>query len=114
MTHMFDFGLKTIHGQCQRMSADFVGFQNNSFLSKVAYNQVHKWPQISFWSLCCLHPFLAKKLSNVLRAQKTKKSYLKNGTFWKKKLLIAFVFFIHSGIEKYFQAKTEYNYLVKK
>ena len=51
-----------------------------------------------------MHPFLAKTLSYVVRAQKRNKSYLRNGAF-KKMFVTDFwvfrrLFYIKSGIEK--------------
>ena len=80
MSHMFSFGQNTkFMTKVSWFQLIVLGFQNNSFLLKVAYNQVYKWPLFCFWHFCCFHPFLAKILFYVLRAQKTKKSYLRNG-----------------------------------
>ena len=95
-----------------------LGFQNNSFLLKVAYNQVYKWPLICFWHICCFHPFLAKILFYVLRAQKTNKSYLRNGAFFRKKLLMTYGFsanvFYTKWHPKSFSSKNFFCYLVTK
>ena len=93
-----------------------LGFQNNSFLIKVAYNQVHKWPLLCFWHFCWFHPFLAKILFYLLRAQKTNKSYLRNGAFLEKnqRQLMGFpqTLKIKSGVENHFRAKNYFCYWV--
>ena len=94
-----------------------LGFQNNSFLLKVAYNQVYKWPLICFWHFCCFHPFLAKILSYVLRAQKTKKiKSQKRCTLGKNVINDFWVFrkrfFSKSGVQNHFRAKMIFCYLV--
>ena len=68
MPNMFSFGFNT------KFMANVSSFQNNSFLLKVVYNVVYKWPLTCFSFL--LHSFI---LLYVLRARKTKKSYFRNG-----------------------------------